>query len=77
MKAYKIEMLVVDFDEVGEQEIRDIIENTHYPNRCISPSVKKVESRDIGEWHDDHPLNLKDQADLAYQQIFSTTNEHI
>lgn len=57
MKAYKLEVLVIDLDKIGEQQIKSAIENTHYPNHCISPEVIAVHERDIGEWSDDHPLN--------------------
>ncbi len=65
MKAYKVELLIIDFDEVGN-DIPDIIENQKYPNYCISPRVINMQSADIGEWSDDHLLNKA-----------STTNEQI
>ena len=71
MKVYKIEVRVVDLDQIGEQEIKIVIENTRYPNRCISPEVKKIESRDIGEWHDEHPMNNSQTADAEYQRPFN------
>ncbi len=44
----------------------------------MSPKVVKVESRDIGEWSDDHPLNNRTTADAAYAKLFKdchmTTN---
>ena len=55
MKVYKVELMVIDFDEVGE-EMKEIIENQKYPNYCISPSVVSMESREI-EWDDKHPIN--------------------
>ena len=69
MKAYKIEILIIDFDEVGADGITDVIENTRYPNRCISPDVKSVESADIGEWYDDHPLNSAATCDDEYAAL--------
>ncbi len=71
MNAYKIEILVIDHDELGEEELKTVIENTRYPNRCISPDVKKIEARDIGVWHDEHPLNLHATADAEYQRLFT------
>lgn len=71
MKAYKIEILVIDYnDELNEEEIKNVIENQRYPNHCMSPEVKKIESRDIGEWHDDHSLNLHNEADEEYNRLF-------
>lgn len=70
MKVYKIELMIIDHDEIGEEEIIEILENTRYPNRCISPDVKKIESRDIGEWSDDHPLNFCSTQDAEYKRLF-------
>ena len=58
----KVTLCVVDHDDIGPVEIRRVIENQRYPNRCISPNVMEVESRDIGEWHDEHPLNYSEKA---------------
>jgi hypothetical protein len=41
MKAYKIELLIIDFDELGKDSIIQEIENANYPNDCLSPRVKK------------------------------------
>ena len=71
MKAYKLEILVIDHENVGESEIVDIIENTHYPNYCIVPQVKDVKVAEIGEWHDDHPLNKNDSSISEYKRLFS------
>lgn len=71
MKAYKVELIIIDFDEVGEELIRYYIENTKYPNHCISPQIKLIEGKDIGEWHDNHPLNSLDLHDTEYAKIFS------
>lgn len=56
MKAYKIEILVIDFDELGQLEIERQIENICYPNG-ISPEIWGIKEVGIGEWSDDHPLN--------------------
>ena len=57
MQVHKVELVIIDFDEVGIDDIKDILENTRYPNYCISPKVISTSSRDCGEWSDDHPLN--------------------
>jgi hypothetical protein len=74
MQVHKITLLVIDLDEIGAEEIKDIIENTHYPNRCISPDVFSVETVDIGEWDDDHPLNDNDTAEAEWRRLFPTLN---
>jgi hypothetical protein len=70
MKVYKVELLIIDHDEIGEEGIKSALENSNYPSDCISPRVQGVESRDIGEWRDDHPLNLLAQRDEAYRRLF-------
>lgn len=70
MKAYKIEILIIDFDQCGAEEIKDVLENTKYPNYCISPDVMKTTVVDIGEWRDDHPLNYKGTRQQEYERIF-------
>ena len=70
MKVTKLEIIVVDFEGMGEERITQAIENARYPNRCISPSVISVESGDIGEWSDDHPLNNTRTADEFARNLF-------
>lgn len=72
MKAMKVELLIIDFDEIGEEEIKSVIENTKYPNRCIYPDVQNIETVDVGEWSDDHPLNLLDKQKEEYKRLFVT-----
>lgn len=70
MKAYKLEILVLDFDEVGDG-IKSIIEDARYPNHCISPDVMSVQEVDIGPWSDNHPLNKRDQREAEFKRLFS------
>ena len=70
MNVFKIELMVLDFDNIGAEGIKDELENTKYANRCISPTVKGVESRAIS-WSDEHPLNHRDTADEEYRRLFS------
>ena len=69
MKIHKIEILIVDFDDVGKDGIVDLLENSKYPNHCISPQVKKVITKEI-DWFDEHPLNLRATADEEYSRLF-------
>ncbi len=75
MKIYKLEVMVIDHDGIGAAVIKSVIENTKYPNRCITPEVKSVESRDIGEWRDNHPLNITTTSDEEYRRLFSDYKE--
>jgi len=69
MKAYKIELFVIDFDGIGAEEAKDILENQRYPNHCMSPDVINIKEVDIGEWHDNHPLNRKETFNEFYKNL--------
>lgn len=66
MKAYVLTVLVIDHDEIGGADVQSTIEDARYPNRCISPSIQAISEFDIGEWEDDHPLNLRGTDALAW-----------
>lgn len=55
-KVHRIVLMVVDHDDIGIDEVRETIENAHYPNRCIAPTVMAVETKEV-DWDDNHPLN--------------------
>lgn len=75
MKAYKIELLVIDFENVGS-DIPRMIEDQKYPNYCISPTVMAVQEADIGEWKDDHPLNKRDTRKEYYNLVFEQSGKN-
>jgi hypothetical protein len=54
MKMYKLEVYFIDFDDRGADHVTEIIEN----NRHYSLSVEDIEEADIGEWTDEHVLNI-------------------
>ena len=70
MKVYKLEVLVIDFEDIGVEGVSEEIENAHYGNHCISPEVKSVQEREV-EWSDDHPLNKSDTCESAYKELFN------
>jgi len=74
MKAHVVTLTIIDFDDIGADEIKVVIENVHYPNRCISPDVVNIETADIGEWHDDHILNYKRTANAEWKRLFPSLN---
>lgn len=53
MKAYKLEVLVIDHEQRGPEEVKLCIENEKY----MTPKVMNITEIDIGDWSDDHPLN--------------------
>lgn len=70
MKAYKIELLIVDFDKLGPEGIKEELEAANFANDCISLRVKKITEKDIGEWRDDHPLNKFSTCNAEYERLF-------
>ena len=70
MKAYKITLLFIDFDEVGQQEAKYLIENARLPCRIDPGTVMSIEEADIGEWRDDHPLNKLATMATAFEELF-------
>jgi len=70
MKAYELTIKIIDLDEIGAAEIKDVLENTRYPNHCISPRVLSIQEADVGEWSDDHPLNRPTTTDAEWGRLF-------
>lgn len=66
MKAYKVELLVLDLNDVGVCE-ETLCEDLEY----LFPQVMSIESKEIGEWDDDHPLNCGDIE--FYNNLFHDT----
>ncbi len=72
MKAYRLVVSVVDFDELGAEGIKDTLENVKYPNWCMSPHVVSIEGVDVGVWDDDHPLN---QGNTNFEVFFAAAKK--
>lgn len=70
VKVFKVEILVIDFDGLGAEEVKNTLENTRYPNRCIDPTVMDINEAEV-EWSDDHPLNHRDLVKKVYKEIFN------
>ena len=70
MRAIKMEVLLIDHDGLGDAGAKWHLENARYPNRCMSPRVLSLVSRDIGEWDDDHPLNWESTTKAEVERLF-------
>lgn len=68
MKAYKLEILVIDHENHGGQIIAEQIKNNHYYN----VQIKRICGAEIGEWSDDHPLNKRLTCDEEYKRLFKS-----
>jgi hypothetical protein len=66
MKAYKVELLVLDHEGIGicEDTFKEDFEYFH-------SRVMSIQSKEIGEWEDDHPLNRGDVE--YYNKLFQDT----
>lgn len=71
MKVYKITLMMVDFDNLGPEGAKTVIENARLPNHISPGKVMALEERDIGEWDDEHPLNNHKTQIAAFQNLFS------
>jgi hypothetical protein len=69
-QVHKLEILIIDHDGLGADEVQSVLEETHYPNRCIRPHVLKIQTRQV-EWSDEHPLNNVNTFDAAQEELFS------
>lgn len=70
MKAYKVTLLILDFDRLGEENIKLELENVNFPNDCISPTVMDIQEADIGEWEDSNPLNRSSTQRAEFDRLF-------
>ncbi len=71
MNAIRIELLIVNTDDVSVDEVVDIIENTKYPNHCIAPRVMACDVREIGKFSDEHPLNKYETMRDEFNKLFN------
>lgn len=72
VKVFRLEVMVIDHDGLGERGVARELENVNFPNDCMSPEVAGSEWREV-EWIDEHPLNRSDPAVWvpAFRELFS------
>jgi hypothetical protein len=75
MKVYKVELLIIDEDTQDIEEITSLIENQRYPNWSLNPTVMDIKEAEIGEWHDDQPLNFAGKRIEEYNRLFKTDKQ--
>lgn len=66
MKVYKFEVMILDFEDMGSEEIKHLIEN----NRFLHAHVMNSKNKEI-EWSDDHPLNKCGTMARTYTDLFA------
>lgn len=67
--VFSVTLMIVDHDRIGADGVRQVLEGARYSNRCISPLVIHTEAREV-EWHERHPLNLRDATHAAFDALF-------
>jgi hypothetical protein len=70
-KVYKIVLSIVDLDNMPEEDVRYFLENVKY----LDPSVISLETRDIEEWDDNHPLNQKETFKEEFERLFNGNHQ--
>lgn len=72
-KMYRLEVYVMDLNSQFRDE-KDLIDHMEYKTDFLD--VDSVDCVDIGEWHDDHPLNKTDCSKAPYfPEYFGEVNE--
>ena len=73
MKAHLLQVLIIDHDHLGADEVERVLEDANYPNDCIILHVIKSQSAEIGDWDDDNPLNHSDTQAAEVDRLFGQT----
>lgn len=66
MKMHKVTMYVIDLEEYGEQDMRSMLEQDN-------PGIVHIgdfQTVDIGEFEDEHPLNMIDATTEEHEAYF-------
>jgi hypothetical protein len=68
-KLFKLTAYLTDIDSsFGEQDLEDYI-MWRLRDELLVDHIH-LTSADIGEWHDDHPLNYMDCPEAEYEKYF-------
>ena len=69
-KVHRLVVCIIDHDNLGPEQVAEVLENARYPNRCINPDVVSIETAEV-EWSDDHPLNMRGTSKAAFAELFA------
>lgn len=72
MKAFKLELYVVDYEGLG---LDVFLQNLDYM-RYYSPVILDAVEADIGDWSDDHPLNSRKTTKEQKLSYFTGDNPY-
>lgn len=71
MKVYKVELMIVDHNDLGENQIQDLLEDIRYLSH---PVVTKITGVEIGEWESDNLLNDENTWEAEFERLFKVPN---
>ena len=76
MKVYRLEVMVIDTDALGESGIKQVLENANFPNDCLRLRIVSAESREV-DWNDNHPLNMRMRTSWrdTFLKLFASPDE--
>ena len=66
MKAHKVELLVLEHDYMEPLSKSNFECSSGYYN----PTVMSIQSAEIGEWYDEHPLNYDTTREKYFYKLF-------
>jgi hypothetical protein len=67
-KLFKIQAYIVDYN--GDFDAENLEDYIMWRLDDVSVDHIHLTSADIGEWHDDHPLNYLDCPEAEYEKYF-------
>lgn len=72
MKVFKLTLLFVDHDNLGDERTIELFNHLHLPNHIIGPTVIKSERVEISHEKYDDTLNTtdSDQLDQEFRKLF-------
>ena len=70
MKVHQIVLTVIDFDGLGAGQVCATLQESNYPNDCIRPRVRTIQTREIGEWDESNPLNYGSTREAELERLF-------
>lgn len=74
IQVHRVEVLIIDTDKLGSKSVKTVLENTAFPNHCMSPQVMGIKTC-VVDWSDAHPLNQNATRDQTYRELFGASDD--
>jgi hypothetical protein len=69
MKAYKVELLIIDDGDLGADAIKSVIQTTRFASN-VKARVMSVGERELGNIDQNHPLRVPTTEQREFEQTF-------